>query len=487
LLAAGGAGGYALSSWLRPDLPDLSGTRKIVDPGNRSILNDASELSATPIHKHLSLKADYRTGLHASVRSALIESKRSGRPVNVGAARHSMGGQAIPRDGIALTFDNGAVQIDSANNIYRVHAGARWSQVISALDAQGWSPKVTQANHDFGVAATFSVNAHGWQVPFGPMGSTVRAIRMIMPSGELLECTRRKNPKLFKHTMGGYGLIGVITDLDVEMVPNARLVPTFEHMPAENISDAFKSAVENPSVKMAYARLAVERNDFFNRALLRTYSEAADQTDLPPASSSGVVSRLSRKIYRAQLGNETMKSFRWWNETVLGPRLINNAITRNSLTNEPVRTLNDRNPDRTDIIHEYFVGFDRFDEFLAMCREVIPASFQDLLNVTLRYVETDQESILAYATTPRIAAVLSFSQEKTQRAEADMQRMTKIVIERVLDIGGTYYLPYRPHATLAQFARAYPDCEQFAATKRQYDPDLVLRNNLWDSYLAKLS
>jgi len=227
LLGAGGLAAYALSKVFRAELPNTSDAGKIIGSTSATTLNDASELSATPIHQHLILKDDYNHTIHASIRAALKEAKQSNRPLNVGAARHSMGGQAIPRDGIAVTFDNAGIEIDGTNKLYRVHAGARWSQVIKSLDVEGWAPKVTQANHDFGVAATFSVNAHGWQVPFGPMGSTVRAIRMIMPSGELLECSRTKNQSVFKHAMGGYGLIGVITDLDVEMVRNTRLFPAF--------------------------------------------------------------------------------------------------------------------------------------------------------------------------------------------------------------------------------------------------------------------
>jgi len=486
LLGTGSAAGYFLATKLRPNLPSLSGTRKITGPDNQLVLNDASGLSAAPVREHLIVKDDYQSKLHEVIRTALRKAKESNIPLNVGAARHSMGGQAIPRDGIALTFENGGVELDSKKRSYRVHAGARWSQVVAALDAQGWSPKVTQANHDFGVAATFSVNAHGWPVPFGPMGSTVRSIRMIMPSGELVECSRKKNRELFNHAMGGYGLIGIITDLDIDMVPNSRLVPTFKHIPAEKFSDAFKSAVEDANIKMAFGRVNVERDDFFNRILLRTYKETENQTDLPLASSSGVVSHISRKVYRAQLGNETMKSFRWWNETVIGPHLLDGEITRNSIINEPVKTLANRNQDRTDIIHEYFVDFDRFNEFLAICREVIPASYQELLNVTFRYIATDKDSILAYATTRRVAAVMSFSQEKTLRAEADMKRMTQELIGRVIDIGGTYYLPYRPHATQDQFIRAYPSAEQFLLTKNTLDPHSILRNNLWDTYFSKL-
>jgi FAD/FMN-containing dehydrogenase len=87
---------------------------------------------------------------------------------------------------------------------------------------------------------------------------------------------------------------------------------------------------------------------------------------------------------------------------------------------------------------------------------------------------------------PRIAAVMLFSQEMTTRAEADMARMTQGLIDAVLGIGGSYYLPYRLHATDAQFQRAYPRAAEFAAFKRQVDPGLIFRNALWDRYLEAL-
>ena len=486
--ALGGATlGWGAARRFGGNLPVLDGTTSLRGASSAAgLMNDASGLSATPIRKHLVLTEGADDALIAALRRELAEAAADGRPVNVGAARHSMGGQAIPRDGTAVTFDNGTLELDSANRSYRVHAGARWSQVIAALDPQGWSPAVMQSNHDFGVAATFSVNAHGWPVPFGPMGSTVRSLRLLLPSGELATCSPTRNADLFALAMGGYGLIGIIVDLEVAMVPNARLVPRFDRMPAQEVAAAFRAAVDDPAVTMAYGRLNVERARFLQEGLLVTYRAADDQSDLPPASGSGWMSHAASRLYRAQLGNETFKAFRWWNETTLGPAIGGGAATRNALINEPVVTLDDRNPDRTDILHEYFVDIDAFDDFLQACRDVIPSSYQEFLNVTLRYVAQDDQSVLAYATTPRIAAVMSFSQEMTRRAEADMRRMTEMLIDRIAAIGGAYYLPYRPHARLDQFAAVYPRAADFAARKRALDPRRVLRNNLWDSYLEKL-
>ena len=151
-------------------------------------------------------------------------------------------------------------------------------------------------------------------------------------------------------------------------------------------------------------------------------------------------------------------------------------VTRNSLINEPVATLDDRDPTRTDILHEYFVSPTRFSEFVDLCKKVIPSSYQELLNITLRLVEPDEDSVLAYATERRIAAVMLFSQEMSLRAEEDMARMTRDLIEGVLAIGGTYYLPYRLHATKGQFQRGYPRASEFAAFKRANDPDLLFRH-----------
>ena len=81
---------------------------------------------------------------------------------------------------------------------------------------------------------------------------------------------------------------------------------------------------------------------------------------------------------------------------------------------------------------------------------------------------------------------MSFSQELTHRAEADMARMTESLIDRIVAIGGAYYLPYRPHARLDQLTTSYTRAVEFVAAKRSVDPGLLFRNNLWDRYLGKL-
>lgn len=397
-----------------------------------------------------------------------------------------MGGHSLAKNGTVATLDQAWLEADTAHKVYRVAAGTRWSVVIAKLDAIGFSPAVMQSNNDFGVASTFSVNAHGWPVPFSGCGSTVRGATMLLADGTVVTCSRNENADLFRHAMGGYGLFGVITELELDMVPNAQLSPTFETLSGRELGARFvQQLTSDHTIQMAYGRMDIALDRFFERALLITYRPTGDQTHIPTATGSGFVSKTSRYIHRAQVESDRAKRLRWWFESGLAPWLGRNA-TRNSLMNEPVITLDDRDPFRTDILHEYFVPPARFADFVVACQQVIPASYQQLLNITLRYVDSDRDSVLAYAPEARLASVLLFSQEKTQRGEADMARMTRELIDRVIDLGGTYYLPYRPHASLAQLSRGYPRAAAFAAKKRELDRELLFRNQFWDGYLAQL-
>ena len=141
-LLAGGAvlGGY-LTHRFGSKVPPVEGTRLIQPTGGEGTLNDASLLNETPIFRHITVQQNPGQALIARLRNEMAEARAEGRPINVGAARHSMGGHAIPPGGHAVTFDNGLLETDVGNLIYRVHPGARWSQVITALDPQGMSPR----------------------------------------------------------------------------------------------------------------------------------------------------------------------------------------------------------------------------------------------------------------------------------------------------------------------------------------------------------
>lgn len=451
----------------------------------RIILNDASQLNPTPVTKHW-VAQPKETQFVDQLRQELKEAAAARRPVAVGVARHSMGGQSLARDGTAITLGASSCTPYKERSTYLADAGTRWRDVIAALDPLGFSPAVMQSNHDFGVASTFSVNAHGWPVPRGPMGSTVRSLRIMLSDGTILTCSREDNTELFALAMGGYGLFGIILNLEVEMVPNLPLKPSFQVVAIEDFARSFLAVVRGGNgTRMAYGRVSVSQSAFLQEALIVAFHEQPRTSeDLPRAVSGGAMAVLAREIYRAQTGWETGKRARWFAEAVAAPAISSGIFTRNTLLNAPVSNLAGRSRKRTDILHEYFIPPERFVDFVKACRDVIPESKQELLNITFRYVDADATSVLAYAPTERIAAVMSFSQEMLPGSEADMMQMTEELIDRVIAIGGSFYLPYRLHARRDQVERSYSRLSEFLARKRHYDPQSLFRNQMWDAYFA---
>jgi FAD/FMN-containing dehydrogenase len=160
-------------------------------------------------------------------------------------------------------------------------------------------------------------------------------------------------------------------------------------------------------------------------------------------------------------------------------------FSRNQLMNDSAEWYLDRSEETTDILHEYFVDRDHAGKFLTAARRIIRKHNGDLLNVTVRDVKTDPDTFLNYARSDMLAFVMFFSQPRSASGDAEMQAMTVELVDAVLEADGRYYLPYRLHATPAQFHRAYPQADKFFDLKRQYDPHELFQNEFYRKYGSK--
>jgi hypothetical protein len=81
-------------------------------PPRPLLLDDVSRLNAVPIARHWRPPRATGPAWLDALRAELKTAAAEGRAVCVGAARHSMGGQALARDGVAMTFDVKAASSD---------------------------------------------------------------------------------------------------------------------------------------------------------------------------------------------------------------------------------------------------------------------------------------------------------------------------------------------------------------------------------------
>lgn len=452
-------------------------------PPPAGTLDDASRLNTTPVAEVFPVPPDLdqaERALSALLRRAAAE----GRGVSIAGARHTMGGHTLVPDGIVVDMTPlRHLELREDGRLLRAGAGACWKQVIPYLDANARSVGVMQSDHSFTIGGSLGANCHGWTFPRPPISSTVESFRLMKADGSVVRCSRTQNPELFSLVLGGYGLFGIILEADLRTVPNERYRLEQRIVPVDRAVATFDERVNaKPDVRMAYARMRITREDFLGELIINILRLDPPADGVLPSLGDPDMVWLRRNLFRGSAGNEYGKELRWEAETVLQPHLSATHFSRNQLLNEGTEIFQNRSEASTDVLHEYFVPRSGLVEFVREARRLIPAHGGDLLNVTVRYVEEDTDSLLRYADAPLFAFVMLFQQPRTGEAEARMAAMTRELIEASLAAGGRYYLPYRLHATPEQFRRAYPQADRFFELKRVYDPAGRFQNRFFQTY-----
>ncbi len=455
--------------------------RDQIKPLPAGTVDDASRLN--PTRMQIVRVPNDPVKAKALLRNLLQQARARGQKVAIAGSRHTMGGQTIYPNGIALEMAGfNRMQLNSATGILTVQSGAKWSEVIPYLNQQGYSVAVMQSNNDFTVGGTMNANAHGWQNDRPPFASTVESFELMLADGRVVECSRQKNKQLFSLVLGGYGLFGIILEVNLRVVPNQLYVAERMVIPSRDYVQTYRRAVTG-NVGMAYGRLSIAPNSFLEEAILTTYhqQEMGDRNFLLTKSQPG----LARTVFRGSVGSDYGKNLRWQLEKLNGGE-AGIKVTRNQILNRPSALFENHQQAETEILHEYFIPPASLELFLEKCRAIIPQYQVELLNVTVRNVYPDSDSFLRYADQEMFGLVMLFHQQRTAAEEVKMQALTQALIEAALAVGGRYYLPYRLHATPSQFHRAYPQATKFFQLKRKYDPDRVFDNSFYTNYSQKI-
>jgi FAD/FMN-containing dehydrogenase len=445
-------------------------------------VDDASRLNRTKV-------AGDQVLAEKQLQQLLLRARSENLPVSIAGARHSMGGHTIAPGGIVVQMDSFShMSLNIAADILTVGSGTLWSEVLAYLDQHNRSVAVMQSNDSFTVGGSLSVNCHGWQVGRSPFVSTVESFRLMTADGEIRNCSRSENPELFSLAAGGYGLFGVILDVRLHVVPNERYRVERAIFPAENYEKEFAERVEaSPDAAMAFGRLCVVPGErtFLREAILTSLHRDPTPDGSIPSMSPIKDGGITRAIYRSSIGSDYGKSLRWIAEKNIATAIFGSHFSRNQVLHNGVDRLQERSADRVDILHESFVPKGKLAAFLDRLRSIIPRHDVDLLNVTVRSISRDRDTVLRYAEGDMFALVFLFNQPLSPDADRKLEAATSEIIDAALDLGGSYYLPYRLHATGEQFGRAYPRAREFFERKSAYDPSGLFQNGFSKKYCFK--
>ncbi len=402
--------------------------------------------------------------------------------ISIGGARYSMGGQ-IAED-YSLHVDmrsfNKPVFLDAEKRIIRVQTGMRWRDVQELIDPHNLSVKIMPPYADFTVGGGLSVNAHGNYVGLGPLVNSVRAIQMVLASGAVVEASREQNAELFHGAIGGYGGLGIITEAELDLVPNTKIVRSIDRVPLAEYPAFFQSKVQGaPNIVLHNAD--IDFGDFDSvlaTSWRRTDKDLSVTERLRPGGDATAFGNV--KNWALELpGADLLRS------AVIDPinSLEDVVVWRNYEAGLKMSSLGDTaTSSHTFALQEYFIPPEKFGVFVSDLHRILGESDSNPVNVSIRHSPKAADTLLSWTRSDVFSFEIAYDQDSTLRAQTTVGAWTRQLIDSALGCGGSYFLPYQLHATPIQFARAYPNHAAFFALKNRLDPNYQFRNRMWDKY-----
>jgi FAD/FMN-containing dehydrogenase len=404
-----------------------------------------------------------------------------------------MGGHAFRHGGVVLDMTRfNRMSLDPATKVLTVQTGATWHDIQSYLHPR-FAVKAMQSTDIFTVGGSIAVNAHGMDHRAGSVGSTVRAMRVMLPDGSLREVSRDREPELFRLIVGGYGLFGIVLEADLDVVDNVLYASERRLVDYRDFPRLFREELApDPTLGLMYGHLSTAPESFLAETMLFLYRQVDGPVDsLPPLKEAAQV-RLRRLVFNlSKIGGPAM-TLKWFAEKNVEPHVEacmprqqaltdGCVVSRNEPMHDSVPYLRNSLRGETDILQEYFVPRDRFVAFVDESREILRRAGPTLMNYSVRVVHREDVA-LTYAREDAFAIVLYLNQRTDDAGNAAMRDLTRQMIDLSAKHGGTFFLPYQLHYTADQLRRAYPQIADVFAAKRRLDPDELLTNTWYETY-----
>jgi FAD/FMN-containing dehydrogenase len=470
--------------WLLGDLwSHHEGEQKLsLAPPLSLSLQDASRLQSTVVHEVRSPRTV------AEVIQAVHDACSSGQKISLSGIRHSMGGQALGSHTLHLDLTHlDQVVYHDADQTVTVGPGATWKQIQTVLSSHGRAVRVMQDSNIFSVGGSLSVNAHGKDPRYGSLIESVTVLKLVTADGQEIQCDRTRQPDLFAAAIGGYGMLGVITEANLQTTQNSWYRSSLLAIPAGSVIDRLEALGKDPTTRLLKARLSVDSGRFLTESLIYLYSE---DSALPPLADDLQEESsiwLRKAIFQASRTSNMGKIIRWELEKRLTPLVDPKMISRSTAMADPVRFLQNPDPETTDLLQEYFVPTGRVAAFLERYRRLLKKHQINLLNVTIRKVVQDTSALVSYAHTDMYGFVVYYKVARTPGGVQTIQAFTRELVEYLLSIDARYYLCYGAYCTPAQLAAMYPQLRTLFALKAHYDPDLIFTNQWYETYREGLA
>lgn len=167
-----------------------------------------------------SLAYVYRPTTLDGILSVFETARRHGRTVFLRGAGRSYGDASLLAENLCLdcTRMNRILDWDPVTGQITVEPGVTIGDIWRYTLGDGWWPPVVSGTMTVTMGGALAMNIHGknnWKS--GPIGEHVLQFEMLLPAGEIINCSPKENEEIFYSAIGGFGMLGCFTRITMQM------------------------------------------------------------------------------------------------------------------------------------------------------------------------------------------------------------------------------------------------------------------------------
>ncbi len=451
-----------------------------MNPLPNNLVNDVhSRLNRTGVDEIISVDS------LKSIQATIARARQLETPVAICGGRHAMGGQQFCSGGVLLDTRrlSRVLAVDRDRGTIEVEAGIQWPALVEALASSPltFAQKQTGAD-DLSIGGAVSANVHGRGLTLRPFIADVESLVLVGADGERLRCSRSENPELFALAIGGYGLFGVVYSVTLRLVPRRTLERIVELATIEDLIPALDQRIADGFLYGDFQFAIDPRGeDFLRRGVLSCYRAVPDRP--VPAGQRALSEDDWRRLLKLAHADKS-GAFDAYTQHYLAT----SGQLYHSDTHQLAFYAGGYHADvgpGSEMITEICVPRARLADFMHEAARELRRVGADVVYGTVRLIERDDESFLAWATDPWACVIFNLHVDHTPAGIERAAEAFRLLIDLAIARRGSYYLTYHRWATRAQVEACYPQFAEFLRLKRCYDPDELFQSE-WYRHCREL-
>ncbi len=433
-----------------------------------------------------------------AIQAALATAQREGLSVSIAGGRHAMGAQQFGSGTILLDTVplNRVLDFDAEAGSITVEAGIYWPELIAASRQAApdhpsqWAIAQKQTGGDrMSLGGALAANVHGRGLRMRPIIGDVESFVLVDADGNVRHCSRQENYELFRLVIGGYGLFGVVYSVTLRLLPRQKVRRAVSVIDIAELMPAFAQRIEDGFL---YGDFQYSIDDaspnFLTRGVFSCYGPVAADTPIPAGQRELTVDDWRRLILYAHANKP--QAFKEYVAHYLATdgQVYWSDLHQLGYYEENYHRMLDHHLGAavpgTEAITEIYVPRQSLASFMCDVREDFRQNRTEVVYGTIRLVERDEESFLAWARESFACIIFNLHVTHTPEGKELAAAAFRRLIDRAIDYGGSYYLTYHKHATRSQVAQCYPQIPEFISLKQHYDPAERFQSDWYRHYTA---